>query len=84
MVGVSSCDIPIKVLESVDHGEYRVFFQSFDTLFIVVFGLSLSGGGGYFQSKVIGVLLVFLGYKILILVFLGFSGKCLENGSHFS
>ena len=28
-VGVSSCDIPIKVLESVDHGEYRVFISKF-------------------------------------------------------
>ena len=44
-VGVSSCDIPMKVLESVDHREYRVLFQSFDTLFIVVFVLSPGRGG---------------------------------------
>ena len=29
VVGVSSCDIPIKVLQSVDHGEYRVFLSKF-------------------------------------------------------
>ena len=36
-------------------------------------------GGGHFHSKMIGMLVVFLGYKILILVFLGSSGKFLEN-----
>ena len=35
--------------------------------------------GGHFHSKVIGMLVAFLGYKILILVFLGSSGKFLEN-----
>ena len=35
--------------------------------------------GLYFHGKVIGMLVVFLGYKILILVFLGSSGKfCAE------
>ena len=29
MAGVSSCDVPIKVLEPVDHGEYRVFLLKF-------------------------------------------------------
>ena len=37
------------------------------------------GGGGRFHSKDIGMLVVYLGYKILILVFLGSSGKFLEN-----
>ena len=41
-------------------------------------------GRGHFHSKVIGMLVVFLGYKIMILLFLGSSGKCLENRSHFS
>ena len=37
------------------------------------------GGGGHFHSKVIDMLVEFLGYKILILVFLGSSGKfCVE------
>ena len=31
--------------------------------------------GLYFHGKVIGMLVIFLGYKILILVFLGSSGK---------
>ena len=36
-------------------------------------------GGLYFHGKVIGMLVVFLGYKILILVFLGSSRKfCAE------
>ena len=35
--------------------------------------------GLYFHGKVIGMLVVFLGYKILILVFLGSAGKfCAE------
>ena len=57
------------------------FFQSFDTLFIVVFVLPPPPPGGHFQSKVIGMLVVFLGYKILILVFfnLGSPGKFFEN-----
>ena len=38
------------------------------------------GGGGHFHSKVIGMLVVFFRvYKILTLVFLGSSGKFLEN-----
>ena len=43
---------------------------------------ALSRGGGHFRSKVIGMLVVFSGYKILILVFFRVSGKVLENGSH--
>ena len=36
-------------------------------------------GRGHFHGKVIGMLVVFLGYKILILVFLGYSGQfCAE------
>ena len=67
-------------------GNTAFFFQSFDTLFIVVLYCPPGRGGGHFQSKVIGMLVVFLGYKILILVFfnLGSSGKFLKNGSHFS
>ena len=66
-------------------GNTALFFQSFDTLFIVVLYCPRGGGGrGHFQSKVIGMLVLFLGFKILILVFLGSSGKFLENGSHFS
>ena len=36
-------------------------------------------GGGHFHSKVIGMLLVFLGYKILIFVFFRVFWKILEN-----
>ena len=38
--------------------------------------------GGHFHGKMIGMLVAFLGYEILILVFLGFSGKfCAERNS---
>ena len=41
--------------------------------------VNIAPRGLYFHGKVIGMLVVFLGYKILILVFLGSSGKfCAE------
>ena len=40
-------------------------------------------GGGHFHGKVIGMLVVFLGYKIVILVFLGPFGKFLANVKEF-
>ena len=41
-------------------GNTTFFFQSFDTLFIVVFVLCPPPvGGGHFQNKVIGMLVVF-------------------------
>ena len=41
--------------------------------------VNIAPRGLYFHGKVIGMLVVFLAYKILILVFLGSSGKfCAE------
>ena len=40
-------------------------------------------GGGHFHSKVIGMLVVFLGYKILILVFFRVSWKIFGKWKRF-
>ena len=42
------------------------------------------GGGGDFHSKVIGMLVVFLGYKILILVFFRVFWKIFGKWKPFS
>ena len=44
----------------------------------------MSPGGGHFHSKVIGMLVVFLGYKILILVFFRVFWKILGKLKQFS
>ena len=59
VAGVSSCDIPIKVLESVDHGEYRVFLSKFWYIVHSDFCIVPPGVRGQFQSKVIGMFVVF-------------------------
>ena len=65
----------------------RLFFYLRGQLFVIQKAkllhmntvVNIAPRGLYFHGKVIGMLVVFLGYKILILVFLGSSGKfCAE------